>query len=230
MARVLVPVTDVRPVKASLTTALTGTNNDLVFTAARGGAWGNSIQIQYLDPGGVSSTLALEVQGFLLVVTLGRAASAIVTTAQQIMDLINSDLDAQALVSAALAAANDGTGVVTALAATSLAGGSFGTTLPAAINGDATNGHYVRGNDGRVVVRAISSDGSTRTVTFKRAPTLQGGVPAADEVISVPAGATVEMGPFATSEFDQNRLHDLYFVGSVSSTVDFLAYRVEQAT
>jgi hypothetical protein len=47
MARTIVPVTDATPTKASLTTALTGTNNDLIFTAKSGGQWGNSIQVEY---------------------------------------------------------------------------------------------------------------------------------------------------------------------------------------
>jgi hypothetical protein len=229
MARVLVPITDLTPAKAALTTALTGTNNDLVFTAVRGGQWGNSIQIQYVDPGGVSASLSLSVQGFLIAVSLARAASAIITTGQDIINLLSASIDAQALVSTALAASNDGTGIVTALSATSLAGGSFGRSLPAATDGDATNGHYIQGNDGSVMLRAISSDGSSRTVTVKRSPILQGGVPASDEVVTVAAGATVEIGPFAPSEFDQNRSHDLYFAPSVSSTIDFVAYRVTQA-
>lgn len=230
MARTIVPVTDLAPAKATLTTALTGTNNDLVFTAKRGGTWGNSIQVAYIDPGGVSATLSVVVSGFLVTVNLGRAASAINTTAAALTLAIQSSSDAAALVDVANASANDGTGIVTALTATNLSGGEWAKTLPAVTNGDATNDHYFTGNDGKVILQVVSSDAGAQTVTVKRSPFLQGGVPASDEVVSVAAGATRELGPFATSEFNQNRAGDVYFDPSVSNTLDFRAYRVTQAT
>lgn len=230
MARTLVPVTDITPPKATLTTSLTGTNNDLVFTAKRGGSWGNSIQVAYIDPGGTTATLSVVVSGFLITVNLARASSAITTTANDILAAIARAADASALVDVATASSNDGTGIVTALTATSLAGGSYGTTLPAVTNGDSTNKHYFTGNDGQVVLQVVSSDASTRTVTIKRASSFQGGVPASDEVYSVLAGATVELGPFSTAEFNQNAAKDVYFDPSVSNTLDFRAYRVARAT
>lgn len=230
MARTAVPVTNLTPALASLTTALAGTNNDLVFTARKGGTWGNSIQVAYIDPGGVSATLSVVVSGFLITVNLGRAASAINTTSAAITAAIQASSDANTLVSVANSGADDGTGLVIALAATNLSGGTYGVALPAATNGDATNAHYFTGNDGKVILRAISSDGSSRTVTISRSPTLRLGAPPSDEVVTVAAGATLELGPFPTSEFNQNLAGDVYFVGSVSNTVDFLAYRVTQAS
>ena len=124
MARTIVPVTDATPTKASLTTALAGANNDLVFTAKSGGQWGNSIQVEYIDPGGTSATLAVTVRGFVVSVSLGRTASAIDTTATALKTAVDANLDASKLVSVANAAANDGTGLVIALTATALASGT----------------------------------------------------------------------------------------------------------
>ena len=84
MARTNVPVTDLSPAEATLTTALAGSNNDLLFTATHGGTWGNAIQVAYIDPGGTSADLGVVVSGFLITVNLGRAASAITTTADTI--------------------------------------------------------------------------------------------------------------------------------------------------
>ena len=229
MARTVVPVTDATPTKASLTTALAGTNNDLVFTAKQGGTWGNSIQVEYIDPGGASATLAVSVLGFVVSVSLGRAASAIDTTASALKTAVEASLDASKLVSVANAGADDGTGLVIALAATSLAGGTWSVAQPALTNGDSVNDHYFTGNDGQVVLEVVSTDAGAQTVTIKRSPTLRAGTPPADEVVSVAAGATAVLGPFATAEFNQNGSGDVYFDPSVSNTVDFRAYRVARA-
>lgn len=230
MSRTLVPVTDDGAVAASLTTALTGADNDLVFTAKAGGQWGNSIQIAYVDPGGVSATPSVVVAGFLIAVNLGRASSAISTTAARIISLIESSADARALVSAALAPGSDGSGVVTALSPTSLTGGIYGVVQPALVNGDATNDHYFTGNDGRVVLDVVSSDAGAQTVTVRRAPAFLAGVTLDDEVISIPAGETWQLGPFPADEFNQNSDGDVYFEPSVSNTLDFRARRVTRAT
>jgi len=103
-----------------LRTALTGTNNDLDIIARDPAV--TDITVTFTDPGGVSSTLAVAVTGHDITVTLGRAASAIVSTAAQVLAAINAHSVAGELVRASNAAGNDGTGVVTALAETGLAG------------------------------------------------------------------------------------------------------------
>jgi len=108
-----------------LRTALTGTNNDLDIIARDPAV--TDITVTFTDPGGVSSTLAVAVTGHDIVVTLGRAASAIVSTAAQVLAAINAHSVAGELVRASNATGNDGTGVVTALAQTGLAGPT-GTT------------------------------------------------------------------------------------------------------
>lgn len=115
--------------KASYTTALTGTNNDLVFTAVNGGPWGNDITVTYVDPGGVSATLGVVVTGHAIVVNLGRATSAINSTGTLVRDLINGDASASALITAAYATGNNGTGLVTAMSVQTLVGGAYGDGL-----------------------------------------------------------------------------------------------------
>lgn len=111
-------------VAATLTTALTGANNDLKFTAVTAGVAGNSITIDYVDPGGASATLSCTVLVNAITVSLGRTLSAIDTTATALAAIIAGTPAAAALVTAANAAGNTGAGLVTALAATPLAGGT----------------------------------------------------------------------------------------------------------
>lgn len=109
---------------ATLTTALTGTNNDLKFTAVNRGVGGNDITVAYVVSG-ASTPLSVDVTGTDIVVNVETdGSSAAVSTADEVMDAVNGDAAAAALVSAALASGNDGTGVVTALAETPLAGGT----------------------------------------------------------------------------------------------------------
>lgn len=231
MARTQVPVTDLGAPKATLTTSLTGANNDLEFTAKRGGAWGNSIQVAYINPGAASQSLSVVVTGFLITVNLAtNGSSAITSTATDIMTAVTRAQDAGALVDVALAGSDTGAGVVTALAATALTGGSYGKALPAVTNGDSVNGHYLTGNDGQVILQLVSTDAGPQTVTLKRAAGYQGGVPVDDETVTVAAGATLELGPFSPGEFNQNAAKDVYFTPSVSGTLDFRAYRVTKAT
>jgi hypothetical protein len=111
--------------KAALTTSLTGTNNDLTFRAHRGGVAGNSITITLFDPTGNNVPLSVAVVGTAITVTLATdGVSAITSTAAQVRDAINQSFASYALVYAVLTTGNDGTGLVTALAATPLTGGS----------------------------------------------------------------------------------------------------------
>lgn len=108
--------------RATLTTALTGTNNDLTLLAKTPGTGGNSTTFRIVVAG-ASTPLSVSVAGSAITVnsatTAGSAASS---TAADIVKAINFSATAKALVWAQLAPANDGTGVVTALGATSLTG------------------------------------------------------------------------------------------------------------
>lgn len=114
---------------AELTTALTGTNNDLTYTAKARGAGANAVSVTYVDPGDASQALSVSVTGNAITVNLATDGdSAITSTAAQVRDAVNGDSAASALVTAANATGNNGTGVVTALSATTLAGGKTETT------------------------------------------------------------------------------------------------------
>lgn len=112
-------------VRAALSTNLTGTNNDLTFTAVTAGAGGNSVTVSYVDPAGNDQALAISVLGSAITASLATGSGGeITTTAAQLKTAIEASVPASALVTVANKTGNDGTGVVTALAATALAGGA----------------------------------------------------------------------------------------------------------
>jgi len=120
--------TPVNAVAATLSTALTGDNNDMVFTAKNLGAIGNSVSITYVDPAGNNKSLSIVVTDLDIVVNLATGgAGAITTIASDIKTAIDADEYATALVSVANKADNDGTGLVTAMAEAALTGGVDGT-------------------------------------------------------------------------------------------------------
>lgn len=118
-------VTDAAPVHAvaaALSTDLANaTNNDLTFTAKAAGALGNTIKIAYVISGS-GSTATVSVSNNDITVTAGSAC-----TAATVKTAIEAHTQANALVTVANKAANDGTGAISALAATELAGGSNAT-------------------------------------------------------------------------------------------------------
>ncbi len=114
---------------ATLTTALAGANNDLRFQAVTPGVGGNTVTIEYLDPLANDSPLSITVTLSAIQVSLATGpAGAITSTAAQVAALIAGTPAAAALVWSQNAAGNDGTGVVTALAATPLTGGAAAAT------------------------------------------------------------------------------------------------------
>lgn len=114
--------TSVAEVKSSLSTDLVGDNNDLVYTSKLTGVAGDAITIAYIDPAQVGA-LSIVVTGTDIVVNLAHDGIAITTIADDISAAIALDVDANALVGVADKAGNDGSGVVTAMLATALAGG-----------------------------------------------------------------------------------------------------------
>lgn len=113
------------PSQATLTTALTGSNNDLKYTSVGRGVGQNAVTITYVDPPGNNAALGVSVTGNAITVNLATdGSSAITSTADDVAAAILASAPASALVSAEDAPGNDGTGVVTALAATPLAGGA----------------------------------------------------------------------------------------------------------
>jgi hypothetical protein len=109
---------------ATLSTTLTGANNDIVLTAKTKGVAGNAITLALVDPSGNDQALAVEVTGTDIVVSLATSgAGAITTTATQLLAALAANEDAGALVTGALKGADTGAAAVTALAETALSGG-----------------------------------------------------------------------------------------------------------
>ena len=119
-------------VKATLTTALAGANNDLVFSAVFAGRLGNDIRIRYLDPAASNASLFISVSGRDITVNLATGAGgAITTTAADIAAAIDeTEVDEVPVDAEAAPGTTDGSGVVTAMAWTNLSGGAGGLPLP----------------------------------------------------------------------------------------------------
>ncbi len=113
-------------VAASLDTGVVGSNNAVHWTARTPGAGGNSVTVTIVDPGGTTAALSVDVaeNGLDITVSLARASSAITTTAQQLMDAIEANGDANSLVAVANKSTSNGTGIVAAVAKTNLATGT----------------------------------------------------------------------------------------------------------
>ncbi len=95
-----------------------------MFTAKTRGVVGNDITIEYIDPEEENAEIAVEVTGTAIeVILVPGGGEAITTTAN---DIIAALADNE-LVSVAKKAGSDGTGVVTAMAATALSGGQDAT-------------------------------------------------------------------------------------------------------
>jgi len=111
-------------VKASAAIGVVANDNALTFTSKKAGALGNATTIALVDPAANNAAIDVSVVGDAITVSLATGvAGAITTTAAQLEAAIEGDADANALVAVAATGASDGSGVVTALAATALAGG-----------------------------------------------------------------------------------------------------------
>ncbi|MEW6031965.1 MAG: S-layer homology domain-containing protein [Bacillota bacterium] len=112
-------------VQATLTTALTGDNNDLTFTAkVYPRRHGNNITVEYKNLG-ANQTLSIAVTDSAITVNLATdGTGAITSTATGIKAAIEAHAGASALVSVSVATGNNGSGVVTAMTATNLSGGA----------------------------------------------------------------------------------------------------------
>jgi hypothetical protein len=109
---------------ATLTTALSGTNNDLTYTADTAGAAGNSIRVRYVVAG-TGTALSVSVSTNDITVNVATDGSGNPTsTAAQVKTAVDASGAAAALVNTANATGNDGTGVVAAMGYTNLSGGA----------------------------------------------------------------------------------------------------------
>jgi hypothetical protein len=114
--------------QATVTTAMTGANNDITITAREAGLGGNEISLTLTDPSGNDQTQKVTVTANyainVLLATSG--AGAITSTAQQVVDPINAHPLASKLVSAIVKVGDSGATAVTALSQTFLASGTTG--------------------------------------------------------------------------------------------------------
>jgi hypothetical protein len=114
---------------ATLTTALTGNNNDLTFTAQKSGTDGNNVSMKYTNAGG-TQTLLITITGNDIDIRLRTTSVTINSTSAEIQSALYGDPGVMALIrSAAHASGNDGSGVVTALAKTNLAGATVAASM-----------------------------------------------------------------------------------------------------
>lgn len=113
---------DETAIKARFTTNLANSiNNDLVFAAKAGGFAGESVSIEYVEPGVPDSALSASVSANAVLVSLATdAAGLIISTANDVKAAIEASVPVSAVISVALAAGNDGTGLVATLPFTSL--------------------------------------------------------------------------------------------------------------
>ncbi|MBP9897468.1 MAG: hypothetical protein KBF28_03790 [Gemmatimonadales bacterium] len=121
---------------AVLSTNLAGANNDLDITAVTAGADGNDITVAYIDPGANNAALSVSVTGTAITVNLATGGGgAITSTAADVDAAIDALPAAAALVTPANKAANDGSGVVIAMAAAPLVGGMTPTATLFTVTG-----------------------------------------------------------------------------------------------
>lgn len=95
-------------------------DSDLILTAVSRHIGTDKISITLVDPATATAALSVAVTGRDIVVNLETSATAIVSTAAEVKTAIDGDADAAALVTVALETA--GTGVVEAIAKTTLDG------------------------------------------------------------------------------------------------------------
>jgi hypothetical protein len=124
----------VNAVAATLTTDLTGNNNDLVYTAKTKGIAGENIQIKYTDPDKATAACVATLTGsgtvadpYIIDVTLKHSGSAITATAANVKAAIEDNAAATKLVAITNAAGNDASGTVTEMDVTALDNGVDGT-------------------------------------------------------------------------------------------------------
>jgi hypothetical protein len=140
-------ITYVAPVLATLNIDPAGDENALDFTSAIWGTAGNDTTIEYLDPGDINQTISVDVTASAIVVSLAtEGAGTITTTAAELItayELVSAatDLATVAIDASDTGGADDGSGVVTAMAEASFTGGlgigpGQSTEATVAIDGD----------------------------------------------------------------------------------------------
>lgn len=136
-------------VQASLSRNPAGDDNALTFTAKTAGVGGDLISVAYVDPGANDAVLSVDVTDYAITVNLATdGGGSITSTAAEVKAAVEAKAEAAALVTVTIdtgdtGVADDGSGVVTALAAANLASGAGVAAGTAGIGSrytDVTNG------------------------------------------------------------------------------------------
>lgn len=88
--------------------------------------------------------------------------------------------------------------------------------------GDVANGNSIAGNDGRIFMEVKNDDASSQTVTVPT-PGDVDGLAIADLVVSLTAGQTKLIGPFAPGTFNQS--DGLVYIDPSDADLKFRVYR-----
>jgi hypothetical protein len=163
---------------ATLTTSMTGDDNDLVLTAVEGGEEGNDITLTLVDPSDTDQELAVTVTGTDISVSLATDSGGTITTTGALLKAaLEADADAAALVTVAHADGNDGSGVVTALSESALTGGGNGEDTISSTAAQIKTAIEAHADASALVTIANSgSDTGAGAVTAMAAASLTGGV------------------------------------------------------
>lgn len=109
---------------ATLSTGIVGNDNALEWVAVATGTGGNAITIAITNPGGTAAAEVVTVVSNAISVAGRTSGGVLESTAAEIIAAIEASTAASALVTVNNQGVSDGSGIVTALSATNLAGGA----------------------------------------------------------------------------------------------------------
>lgn len=115
---------------AELVTGVVGDDNAIHWTSRIPGSNGNDISVAIVVAGNNTALSVAVAAGVITVNSATDGAGAATSTADQVKTAVEADPEADALVTVADEGASDGSGVVAAVAATPLAGGTDEDDLP----------------------------------------------------------------------------------------------------
>lgn len=122
-SKLAVPLT-LNGTQAELATTFTAPHSNLIFTARSYGTSGNSITVEFAAPSVNGKPAEIALTGTAIKITLATdKVGTILSTARQIMELIDGDESVNNLVKVRPAEGSNGTGLVEVLSSTALSGG-----------------------------------------------------------------------------------------------------------
>jgi flagellin len=167
----------------TLTTAVAGNNNDLVFTDARAtndlgsnSSLGGAVNVLYKVAGNntalsVDTATASNGDTTITVNLATDGTGAATSLASEVMTAVNQDATASKYVTAANASGNDGTGTVAALGSTALAGGTDAASLTISDARTANSAGNVNivfaGGASKALGVSVSHSGNDSTITVQ---------------------------------------------------------------